>query len=585
MYNVIIIGGMAAGCKAAARLNRICSNYHITIIEKKPFLSVSSCGLPLYAGGDIDDFLDLVKTSYGTVRDEKYFRDVKGVNVLLNTLVTEINAEKKEVVCCNINNETFTLSYDALIIATGSIPKEPAFPYQRSSAVSFFHSPLDSKNFKEAAQKGEVNKAVIIGGGFIGCEMMEALTSLWGIDTILIEKEESLLPGCLDPEISSYIENSVNHNKIELILSASVNKIEADENGKPVVFINDDKKIKTDYLFFCLGVKPNTKLIANSNIKTGKYGGIIVNDQMRTNIPDIWAAGDCVEIKNLVTDKPDYFSYGSLANRMGRAAADSIAGKRGAFKGSAGTFSLKLFDEIICAAGLTEEKARKLGFKTGSVIGSWPDRPDYYPGMKNLFGKLVYERASLRLLGLQLVGEGEVTRYIDVFSELLSIKGTIENLINLEHGYTPAHSSPISPLNNLGYMAINQECEGIKNFNPMLLSTFKGIFVDVRELNEADSNPFTGECLHIPLPRIRLNLDEWKMDQSIMFICQKGPRSYEAARIFTNYGYKNISYLGGGNELYSKIIKSHYTKHRNHNLNPNLTLNPNEIETNLLKKD
>jgi NADPH-dependent 2,4-dienoyl-CoA reductase/sulfur reductase-like enzyme/rhodanese-related sulfurtransferase len=574
VYNVIIIGGMAAGCKAAARLNRLCSNYHITIIEKKPFLSVSSCGLPFYAGGEIDDFLDLIKTSYGALRNEKYFQDVKGVNVLLNTLVIEINIKKKEIVCCNIKDETFTLPYDALIIATGSIPKEPSFPYQRSSAISFFHSPVDSKNFRDSVQKGEVNKAVIIGGGFIGCEMMEALTSLWGIDTVLIEKENSLLPGCLDPEISACIEQSINSSKIKLMLSASVYKIETDENGKPVIILGKDQKINADYVFFCLGVKPNAKLAVESGIKTGRHEGILVDDQMRTNRPDIWAAGDCVEIKNIVSDIPDYFSYGSLANRMGRIAADSIAGKSISFKGAAGTFSLKLFDNIIGAAGLTEEKAGKLGFKTASVIGSWPDRPDYYPEMKNLFGKLVYEKNSLRLLGIQLIGEGEVTRYIDVFSDLLSRQCTADDLINLEHGYTPAHSSPISPLNNLGYMIINQEYDGIRNFNPLLLSKFKGIFIDVREQYEIESSPFPENCIKIPLPGIRLKLDGWKLDQPIMFVCEKGPRSYEAARIFVNNGYRNISYLGGGNLFYSKISKSFYAGNFVHNL----VFNPNEAE-------
>lgn len=581
MFNVIIIGGMAAGCKAASRLNRICSNYRITIIENKPCLSVSSCGLPFYAGGDVDDFSELTKTSYGVIRDEKYFHDVKGVNVLTNTFVTEINPEKKEIVCCNIKDEAFKLKYDSLIIATGSIPKEPAFHYQSSAAISFFHSPQDSKNFRQAVQKGEINKAVIVGGGFIGCEMMEALTSLWGIDTILIEKEKSLLPGCLDQEISSYIESCIESEKIQLLLSSSVRKIETDENGKPVVYLNDEQKINSDYVLFCLGVKPNTKLILKSNIETGNYGGIIVDEQMRTNHPDIWAAGDCVEVKNIVTDQRDYFSYGSLANRMGRIAADSIAGKSASFKGAAGTFSLKLFDNIIGATGLTEEKARKLNFNTGSVIGSWPDRPDYYPEMKNLVGKLVYEKGSLRLLGLQMIGEGEVTRYIDVFSELLSRKSTAEDLINLEHGYTPAHSSPISPLNYLGYMVINQECEGIKNFNPLMFSSFKGIFIDLREQYETESNPFPEESLQIPLSEIRLKLDEWNLEQEIIFICEKGPRSYEAARIFKNFGYKNVYYLGGGNLLYSKIIKSHYAR----NLNRYFTLDPNKVETNSTGRD
>jgi rhodanese-related sulfurtransferase len=195
--------------------------------------------------------------------------------------------------------------------------------------------------------------------------------------------------------------------------------------------------------------------------------------------------------------------------------------------------------------------------------------------MKNLFGKLVYEKSSLMLLGLQLIGEGEVTRYIDVFSELLSRKGIVDDLINLEHGYTPAHSSPISPLNNLGYVAINQECEGIKNLNPLLLSSFKGIFIDVREPYEIESSPFQGKCIHVPLSDIRSKLDKWNLEEEIMFICEKGPRSYEAARIFTNYGYKNIFYLGGGILFYSNIIKSHYAKN----------LNLNTAEANSIRKD
>ena len=301
MYNVIIIGGMAAGCKAAARLNRLCPNYQITIIEKSSFVSFSSCGLPLYVSGEINDLSDLNKTSYGILRDKKYFREVKGVRVLIKTEAEEIDIENK---------------------------------------------------------------------------------------------------------------------------------------------------------------------------------------------------------------------------------------------------------------------AKKLGYNTGSVIGCWYDRPDYLPESKNLLGKLVYEKPGLKLLGLQLVGEGEVTRYIDVFSELLSHNGKIEDLLNVEHSYTPAHSSPISPLNYLGYMAINQEKDGVKNYNPFLLSSFNGIFIDVREPSEIESTKFSfhadrfpGKSIQIPLSELRLKLNDFDLDEPIMCVCEKGTRAYEAARIFINYGYKNISYLGGGYLLCNKIYK------------------------------
>ncbi len=561
MYNVIIIGGMAAGCKAAARLSRLSSEYTITVIEKSSFISFSSCGLPLFAAGEVNSLSDLNKTSYGIERDEKFFQDVKGVNVVKNTVVEEIDVEGKNVKCIKTaNGEKFDLSYDYLLVTTGAETLKPKFIYPSSPLVSSFHSPADSKYFREAAQKGEIEKAVIIGGGFIGCEMMEALSSLWGIDTTLIEKENSILTAILDNEISAFVEGEIPTKNIHLLLSNTVNKIEIDENSSPVVSLDDGQKIVTDYVFYCLGVKPNTKLAQKSNITTGSCGGIIVDEQMRTNVPNIWAAGDCTEIKNLVTNKPDYFSFGSLSNRMGKVAADSIAGlsskgEHVSFKGAVGTVSLKLFDNIICTAGITESKAQSLGYQVGSVIGNWYDRPDYYPEVKNILGKLIYEKPGLKLLGLQLVGEGEVTRYIDMFSILLSQNKKVEDLVDVEHGYTPAHSSPISPLNYLGYMAINQEKDGIINQNPSQISNFEGIFIDVREPSEVEALNFPGKSVQIPLSNLRQRIKDFELNQQIMFVCEKGTRAYEAARMFINYGYKNVSYLGGGNIIYNKIMK------------------------------
>ena len=560
MHKVIIIGGMAAGCKAAARLSRLSANYQITIIEKNNIVSFGNCGLPFYASGEIDDLYELSKTSYGIIRDEKYFREVKGIKVLTNTVVEKIDPEKSIVLCKDTEKkETFELTYDSLILATGSKPVRPKFPYPNSTKVSSFHSPYDAKAFREEAQKGKIKKAVIIGGGFIGCELTEAISSLWGIETILIELESSLLGNFVSPEISSLIENRIKENGVQILLSAEVIKIEIDENGLPVVFIKDGRTISADYVFYNLGVQPETTLAKQAGIKLGLFEGIVVNEHMRTNIPNIRAAGDCVTTTNLVTGKPDYFPLGSLSNRMGRVAADSIAGETAFFQGAVGTVSLKIFDYIICTSGLTEKKASDLGINAASVIGCWSDRPDYYPDNKNLFGKLVYEKNSLKLLGLQLVGEGEVTRYVDIFTELLHNKKTIYDLLNVEHAYTPPHSSPVSPLNYFGYMAISQEKDGIKNVNPVCLSSFKGIFIDVRESAELETFPFPLKSIQIPLSELRLKLNDLRLttgiqnvNPSIMFTCEKGPRAYEAARLFKNSGYRNISYLGGGNLLLSK---------------------------------
>ncbi len=559
MYNVIIIGGMAAGCKAAARLNRLSSNYQITIIEKSSYISFSSCGLPLFAAGELNDLSDLNKTPYGILRDEFFFRDVKGIRILLNTEVKKIDTVRN-VVQCNYKEEEFELSYHFLILATGTESIEPNFPYTLSPLISSFYSPASIKYFRQAVQKGEIEKVAIIGCDFSSCEIVEAFSSIWGIETILIEKEHSLLASYLDPEISSFVESCIKSDKIRLLLSTSVDKIEINEKELPVIFLGNGEKIVSDYVFYCLGVKPNTNLACKSNIRTGNQGGILVDEQMRTNIHNIWAAGGCVEIRDLVTGKPDYLSPGSLSNIMGRVAADSIAGENSTFKGSVGSYCLTLFNNNICSAGLTEKRAKELCFKTSSVIGFIPDRAEYDPEGKTILGKLVYEKPGFRLLGLQLIGEGEVTRYIDTFSILLSQKRTVHDLFSLQYGCNPVHSPSISPLSYLGFMATNQEIGGVKNINPILASSFNGLFVDVRELPEIESLPFSGKSIHMKLSELRERLKDFDLDYPIIFFCQKGPRGYEAAGTLVNYGYKNVSYLGGGNLLYSNISKSCYAK-------------------------
>ncbi len=547
---------MAAGCKAAARLSRLSSDYQITIIERNPFISISNCGLPLYAAGEVDNIFNLSKTPFGIIRDEIFFRKSKGVKVLTKTEAEKIDTSKNKVVCKDLDkNKTFELPYNHLILATGAEPVEPNFPFTSSPLISSFHSPDDAKNFRQAAQSGKIDKAVIIGSGFTGCEMIGALTSLWGIETVLIEKEETLLPGCLDAEISRFIESKIGSDKIQLLLSTTVERIELNEKDQPVVVLENGQKIESDYVFHCLGVKPNSKLVEKANIKLGAHGGILVDEQMKTNVPNIWAAGDCVEIKNLVTDKYDYLSFGSLSSRMGRIAADSIGGRDGTYNGSVGSSCLILFNNTICSAGLTQKRAKELGYNTGTVIGCMPDRAEYDPDVKTLVGKLVYEKPGLKLLGLQLVGEEEGTRYIDAFSVLLSQKKTVEDLVNLEHCYEPVHSSPISLLNYLGSMAIDQEKDGVINAGPIYASSFKGTFVDLREYAEVDTSPFPEKSVHIPSLELRGKINDFDLNQQIMFVCGKGPRGYEAARIFLNNGFKNVSYLGGGSFLYNRIKK------------------------------
>ncbi len=554
MFNIIIIGGMAAGCKAAARLSRLSSDYRITIVEKSPFVSLGRCGLPLYASGEIDDIFELTKTPYGIKRDEKFFQDFEGITILTHTEAVDIDPWKKEVECFDRRkDQSIRLEYDALLFATGSFPEEPVFPYFESSRISSLYSPEDVIKFKELIKLGLIKKVVIIGGGEYALTYTESLVSLWGIEVIIITDFNSELNDFYDIEFSKHITNSVSPDKILTLRSTNVERIEPDGNNLPVVLLDNDQKIVSDFVIISPKLKPETLLAEKINVKLGSGRGILIDERMRTNIPGIWAAGDCTEIKNIITGKSIHSPDGSLANRMGRLAADSINGRRVEFKGTTGTKGLKVFNNNFCKSGLTESESDQQGLGTASVVGIWSDRADFDPEVKNIFGKLVYQKPGLRLLGLQLIGEGDVFRYIDLFSLLLKERRTLKSLLCAEHAFHPSNSTALSPLNYLGYMAINQEKDGIINFSPLKIHHFKGTFVDVREKNDAESKPLPLEAKNIPFSILRTRLNDFERDEEILFICTKGGRSYESARLFKNNGFQKTAYLGGGSLLLSQV--------------------------------
>lgn len=554
MKKVIIIGGMAAGCKTATRLKRIAPDFQVTLIEAKDFISYGTCGMPFYASGEVDSFDDLNKTPFGILRDVAYFKSVKGVNVLINTFVNSVDRQLKLVHCKNLlTDETFSLSYDYLVLATGAEPTLPKIHLPKSDYISTFHNPLDAKKFRMLAEKGKIGSAAIIGGGYIGCELAEALTAMWGIETHLIEIENRLLPRILDKEISMLLEKTLKNEGVFLHLSSKVTDvIEQDDNTLLIKFNNQE--ITVDYVFLCTGIRPKIDLANQLELKIGNLGGILVDEEMRTSSKDVWAVGDCVEVKNLISGKSDYFPLGSLANRQGRVAANSIANLIDTFKGAIGTNSIRVFGLTVASAGLNESAIAENFDKYESVIGCWYDRPDYMPESKSLFGKLIYQKHNFRLVGLQLAGFGEVTRYIDVFSAMASLGLACQDLVEFDHSYTPPHSSPLNPLNYLGQMALNQHFHSIKCLSPLILERFEGKVIDVRESYEIEDAPIPVTSTHIPLENIKEALMSYEKDENILIVCQRGSRSYEAARFFINNGFKNVSYLGGGMQLALQIL-------------------------------
>lgn len=549
MKKVVIVGGMAGGCKTAARLRRLDPECSITIVERLPFVSFGTCGMPFFASGDINSFDDLMKTPWGRVRSPEFFMNTKQIKVLTNCNCTGIYPEQRKIEIIDLEGKSQELEYDYLVIATGSKPLLPSFPFPESEKVSFFHSPLEAKKFRSLAERGAIEDVVIIGGGFIGCELAEAVSSLWGIKATIIEIEERLLPKSFDKEISLALENLFQANGIEVHLRSKVLQIHRD--GEKLVVETENETFKTDFVFFCLGTQPNVEPFVSAGVEIGCYGGIKVSEYLQTNIENVYAVGDCIEVMNFVMGKPLPMPFGSLANREGRVVADNIAGLRSKFKGAVGSISIKVFDTIFSSVGLNSVYAEKENIPNKCAIASFYDRPHYFPGSEVLFAKMIYEPNKMQLLGLQMCGKGEINRYIDSFAVLLTKRGTVEELLDFEHSYTPPHSSPINPLNCLGGIAQNQELFNIEGVSPVELDfgNFDGIVLDLREPEEIEQMPFPGAVINFRFEEYLDKINSLPKDKKILCVCQKGPRALETAISLRQRGFENVLYLAGGLQM------------------------------------
>jgi len=553
--DVVIVGGVAAGPKTAAALARRKPNLKITLFEMGDKISYGTCGLPYFASGDINSFQELTITSYGVPRNEEFFKKSKGFEVITKAEVIKVDRERKTVTIKNLkDSETYEHGYGKLVLATGSNVTRAPFPMADNSKISHFTRPDDAINFRKAAQTGQIGKAVIVGSGFIGCEMAEATGSMWGIETVLIEKEEQLLPYALDQEMSAIVEREMVRNDVEVKTGCTVEKIEIDSDENPVVYLKSCEPIKADYVFLCLGVNPNISLAEQCGLKIGETGAIEVNEHMQTSDPNIYAGGDCVESRYIFTDKKLYLPLGSLANRHGWVIAENIAGNDRTFPGVTGAFLVKVYDMNVGSAGMPRHAAEKAGFNVKEVWGSFVDRPDYYPESKSITVKITYNADSEELIGLQAVGNGDVTRRVDVFSSFLLQKAKVGDLFDFEQGYAPPYSEAIDPLHHLAALAMADK-RGIDTEGPgNLADTSDTIWLDVREQEEVEEAPWTlfGEAksenryINIPLNDLRENLENIDRDKRIMIICRRGPRSYQGAAILKNAGFSNVHVIGGG---------------------------------------
>lgn len=553
--DVVIIGGVACGPKTAATVARRIPNVSITVFQKEKEISYGTCGLPYYASGDINSFEELTKTSYDVPRSPDFFRRSKGFEVIPRAEVTAINRDAKTVTVRKLGSgEIIEHAYGTLVIATGAIPNQSPFPVPDGPNVRPFTRPDDAIGFRQMAERGKIGRAMVIGGGFIGCELAEAAGGLWGIETILIEKEPQLLPYVLDSEMAAIAEREMKRQDIEVITGASVEKIELDDDGNPVVHVGGQDPISVDYVFLCLGVHPETTLARDCGLEIGHTGGIVVDSHLQTSDPNIFAGGDCIVSVNRITNEKFYIPMGSLANRHGRVIAENIAGNAMEFPGALGAFVVKIFDLNVGSVGLSESAARKAELDINVVWGTFADKPDYYPESSTVTLKMAYENETGRVIGLQAVGAGDICRRIDTMSALMQSKATLDDLLALEHGYAPPYAEALDPLHHLAAMAEAQMKREMTFISPGVDFSGYGpdtVWIDVREPAEVEAQPWPhdeikGKMVEIPLNDLRDRLDELDKSCKLVIVCKRGPRSYQASVILRQAGFDKVHILSGG---------------------------------------
>jgi NADPH-dependent 2,4-dienoyl-CoA reductase/sulfur reductase-like enzyme/rhodanese-related sulfurtransferase len=555
-HDVIIVGGVACGPKTAATLARRRPDLRITLFEKSDYLSFGTCGLPYFASGDIESFGQLQLTSYDIPRDAEFFHQTKGFTAQTGCEVIAVDRERKKVVVRDSGGSEFQHAYDKLVLATGANPTPAPFPIAESPKISAFTRPEQAIAFRKAAQQGQIGKVAIVGGGFIGCELAEAAAGLWGIETTLIEKEPQLLPYGLDPEMALLVRREMKRQDVTVLTGATVSTIELDSAGNPLLKLLDQDDLAVDYVFLCLGVKPEVSLAEAAGLTIGVTGGIKINQHLQTSDPDIYAGGDCIETTHRISGSALYLPMGSLANRHGRVIAENIAGHKIESPDPLGAFLIKVFEVTAGAVGLSEQAACDAGITARSVWGSFPDKPDYYPETRTLTVKLIYEEGTQRLLGLQAVGSGDICRRVDVLSAKLQQRATLIDLLDFEHGYAPPFAEALDPLHHLAALAQAQQ-QGLEMVNPGLGEIDHGhlsqdvTWLDVREPDEIERLPWpcpAGKLVLIPLNELRRRLAELESQRKTIIVCRRGPRAYQAALILKQAGFQDVEIVGGGTQ-------------------------------------
>ncbi len=546
---IVIVGGVAGGASAAARIRRLDERAQIVIFERSGFVSYANCGLPYYIGGTIKDKRAL------TLQTPQSFFSRFSIDVRVLHEVTQINRERKTVTVINLESgESFEEDYDKLILAPGARAIRPDIPNIDSKLIFTLRTVEDTFKINEIISSKMPRSAVVIGGGFVGVEMAENL-SRRGINVTLIERQPQLL-GQLDADMASFVHAHMKSQGVRLLCSRTVSGFEEKIGGADgiKVLIENEQPVPTDMVILAIGVTPDSALAEKAGLKLGFKNSIAVNEYMQTSDEDIYAVGDAVEITNTVTGEKTTVPLAGPANKQGRIAADNICGFPRVYKGTAGASVVKVFD-ITAAAGLNERSAAGIGYE--KIILSPASHASYYPGGSVMTLKVIFERETERILGAQIVGFDGVDKRIDVISTAMQAGMKVSELAELDLAYAPPYSSAKDPVNMAGFIAQNVLNGTVKQFFYDDLSELENedvILLDTRTSAEYERGHADGFDINIPVDDLRERLCELDSSKSVYVMCQSGLRSYIACRILSQNGFDCYNFAGGY-RLYESINK------------------------------
>ena len=537
---VIIVGGVAGGATAAARIRRLDERAEIVVFERSGFISYANCGLPYYIGDVITDAEEL------TLQTPESFYSRFRVDMRVHHEVTAIHPEKKTVSVKNLKTgEKFEESYDKLILSPGAKPTKPRFPGADLDKVFTLRTVEDTLRIKNYINENHPQSVVLAGGGFIGLELAENLCEL-GMDVTVVEYAKQLMSP-FDLDMAAFIHNEMRKHGVKLVLGRAVEGLEEKDDGIKVL-LRDDASLHADMVVLAIGVTPDTVLAKDAGLELGIKGSIIVNDRMETSIPDIYAAGDAVQVKNFVTGEDALISLAGPANKQGRIIADNVCGLDSRYKGSQGSSVIKVFDMTAALTGINERTAKAMGIDADTVILSPMSHAGYYPGGKVMTMKVVFEKGSYRLLGAQIVGYEGVDKRIDVLATAIRAGMKATDLKELDLAYAPPYSSAKDPVNMAGFMIDNIANGVLKQWHledvENLPRDGSVTLLDTRTVGEYAQGHIDG-FKNIPVDELRERLDEVEKGKPVYVICQSGLRSYIASRILEGNGYTAYNFAGG----------------------------------------